>query len=136
MAAGHTNPVTGLTTKEEAFCREYVSNGYHGADAYYTVYGGSMGTAKARYCQILKKETAKNFIKEIQKEAFEAANISAERMAMKLAEMAFADKGDEVYTPSVVLKAMDLLQKQMGLQKQNINQDVKTTISVSVEETD
>lgn len=55
---------------------------------------------------------------------------------MKLAEMAFADKDDEIYGPSVQLKALDMIQKQLGLQKQKIdaNVDQTTTITVTIDE--
>jgi hypothetical protein len=53
---------------------------------------------------------------------------SAENVARKLIEMGFADKGDTVYTPQVQLKALDLLQKQLGVQQS------KSTIDANVRE--
>jgi hypothetical protein len=54
---------------------------------------------------------------------------------MELAEMAVAEKGDEDYSASIKLKALDLLQKQLGLQQQKIDAKVdKTVIKVSVED--
>ena len=58
----------------------------------------------------------KEYIATLQKEAFAAAAISAERVALKLADIAFAEKKDDVYVVTAQLKALDLLQKQMGLQ--------------------
>jgi hypothetical protein len=48
--------------------------------------------------------------------------------------MAFADKDDTVYTPAVQQKALDMLQKQLGLQKQKMDIDSTQTINVTVEE--
>lgn len=135
MPRAKINPENGLTAQQEEFCREYVRNNYKAPDAYEAVYTGcKRDTAWSNSSRLLKKPEVRAFIRELQKDAYEAANISAERLATKLAEMAFAEKGDEVYTPSVALKALDLLQKQLGLQTKNINQDTKTTISVVVEE--
>ena len=74
------------------------------------------------------------YIKQLQQIEFEAACITAERIGLKLAEIAFAAKGDEDYNPNAQLKALDLLQKQMGLQKQHIEADVKTDINITIEE--
>ena len=42
--------------------------------------------------------------------------------------MGFAEKGDTVYTPQVQLEALDLLQKQLGVQQS------KSTIDANVRE--
>ena len=51
----------------------------------------------------------KEYIRELQKERFEALNISAERVAEKLADIAFAAKDDNYYNVTAQLKALDLL---------------------------
>lgn len=75
-------------------------------------------------------------IDELIHEKYLALHITADRLAEKLAEMAFAAKDDEVYTPQIALKAIDQLQKQLGLQKQKIDANVDTTqtITVTIEE--
>ena len=52
----------------------------------------------------------------------------------KLAEIAFSEKGDSDYTTKDKLKALDLLQKQLGLQKQKLEADVNTDIIINIEE--
>ena len=123
-----------LTAKEKAFCEEYVQNGGRASVAYYTVYGCSLEDAKKRYCKTFRKPEVKQYITALQKEAFEAACISAERVALKLADIAFADKNDEVYCATHQLKALDLLQKQLGLQHQKIEADVSTEINITIGE--
>ena len=59
--------------------------------------------------------------------------ITPERVANKLAQIAFAEKGDESYNATAQLKALDLLQKQLGLQQQTINANVETTIKLNRE---
>lgn len=124
-----------LTPKMKAFCEEFVKD-YNGTQAYLRAYGGSYKTANTRSSQMLKDERIKDYIKELQREGFENACINAERIAMELADMAFAVKGDQEYSASIKLKALDLLQKQLGLQQANVNAKVdnKTVIKVSVDE--
>lgn len=123
-----------LTKKEKAFCEEYIANGCRASRAYETVYQCSLADAKKRYCKTFRKPEIKEYIAALQKEAFEAAGINAERVALKLSDIAFADKQDEFYTVSAQLKALDLLQKQLGLQKQHIDADISTDINITIEE--
>jgi hypothetical protein len=53
-------------------------------------------------------------------------------VALKLAEIAFADKEDEAYGPTSQLKALDLLQKQLGVQHQKIEADISTDIVINI----
>jgi phage terminase small subunit len=123
-----------LTKKEKAFCEEYVANGGNASRAYANVYGCSIEDARKRYCKTFRKPEIKEYILALQKEAFAAACISAERVALKLADIAFADKQDEFYGATAQLKALDLLQKQLGLQKQHIEADLHTDINITIEE--
>lgn len=126
------DPITGLTEKEMKLCQEYINNGYNGTQAYLTVYGGTYATANARAHITLSKKESLEYIKSLQKNAFEQASINAERIALKLAEIAFASKDDEAYSPQAQLKALDLLQKQFSLQNQRISADVNSDITISV----
>lgn len=131
----HQRECDGLTLKEKAFCEEYVANGCNASRAYFKAYDcSSMENARKGYCAVLKRERVKNYIKKLQGEAYEAAFINAERVALKLAEIAFAEKGDEDYGATAQLKALDLLQKQLGLQTQKIDADVSTDINITIEE--
>ena len=126
------DPITGLTEKEMKLCQEYIANGYKGTQAYLTVYGGTYSTANARAHITLKKKECLEYIKSLQKDAFEEASINAERIALKLAEIAFADKKDESYNAQAQLKALDLLQKQFSLQNQKITADVNNDINITI----
>lgn len=124
-----------LTAKEKAFCEEYVANGCNASQAYYKVYDTkSIENARKAYCKTFRKPEVKQYIAELQKEAFDAACINAERVALKLAEIAFADKEDEVYGAAAQLKALDLIQKQLGLQKQQVDANIKTDIVINIDE--
>lgn len=124
-----------LTKKERAFCEEYVANGCNASRAYFAAYDtASMESARKGYCKVFRKPEVKAYIAELQKEAFERACVSAERVALKLADIAFAEKDDEAYGATAQLKALELLQKQLGLQTQKIEADIKTDIVISIEE--
>ncbi len=118
-----------------AFCNEYVANGYNAVQAYVIAYPkSSLESARGNANRLLRTPEIKEYIKEIQKERFEALNISAERIACELAELAFSDFDDN-NTASSKLKALDLLQKQLGLQTQKVDAKVETTtIKVTVED--
>lgn len=126
------DPNTGITYNEMEFCKEYINNGYNATQAYLTVYQCEYNTANARAHRILKKPEVRQYIQDLQKDAFDEASINAERIALKLAEIAFAGKTDEHYTPAAQLKALDLLQKQLSLQNQKITADVSTDLTISV----
>lgn len=124
----------GLTRKEKAFCEYYALENVSATQAYYKAYDCEPNTAKAEGYKMLRKPHIKEYIDALQKEVWEAACITAEKIGLKLAEIAFAAKGDEDYTAASQLKALDLLQKQMGLQHQKIEAEVNTDINITIEE--
>lgn len=124
----------GLSAKEKRFCEEYIRNGYNATKAYLLAYDCEYSTANSQGYKLLRKPEIKQYIEEVQKIAFDEACISAERIALKLAEIAFADKGDKDYNASAQLKALDLIQKQLGLQTQKVEADLHTDINITIEE--
>lgn len=123
-----------LTRKERNFCEEYVRNGGNASRAYYFAYDTTLENARKEYCKVFRKPEVKSYIRELQKIAFDNACITAERVALKLGEIAFSDKEDELYNVTAQLKALDLLQKQLGLQKQKLEADINTDINITIEE--
>lgn len=123
-----------LTKKEKAFCEEFVANGCNASRAYQKAYECSIEDARKRYCKTFRKPDIKEYIKQLQKEAFDNACITAERVALKLADIAFAEKDDNFIFVSHQLRALDLLQKQLGLQHQKIEADIHTDIVINIEE--
>lgn len=123
-----------LTRKEKNFCEEYVRNGGNASQAYFFAYDTTIENARKMYCKVYRKPEVKAYIRELQQVEFEAACITAERIGLKLSEIAFAAKGDEDYPATAQLKALDLLQKQMGLQTQKVEADLHTDITITIEE--
>lgn len=122
-----------LTNKEKAFAEEYVRNGGNATQAYLVAYNACYDSAKSDGWRVLKREGVKEYITQLQKEAFANACITAERVALKLAEIAFANKDDEAYGASSQLKALDLLQKQLGVQHQKIEADISSEVIINIE---
>lgn len=139
MARGGVNPENpfGLTYKEEEFCRQFITNGYNAKQAYITAYDchneGTLATAPSK---VMRREHIQKYIQYLQKERLAMLGVTAERVLEELAGIAFSDKKDEYIGCSNKLKAIDLMQKQMGVQKQNIKAEVDQTqeIHVTIEE--
>ena len=122
-----------LSPREKAFCEYYIEC-YNAPEAYQKAYPtAALSTAKNAAYQVLKRPRVKEYLKKLQDEAFERAMINPERVAIKLAEIAFAKKGDEYYNTQAQLKALDLIQKQMGLQQQKISAVVNNDIVINIE---
>ena len=124
----------GLTKKEKAFCDYYVFENLSATQAYFLAYDCEYKTANTQGWRVLHKPHIQEYISKLQKEAYAAACITAEKVALKLADIAFAAKDDEHYTATAQLKALDLLQKQMGLQTQKIDADLHTDININIVE--
>ena len=89
MPAAHNDE---LTAKERAFCEAYVEC-YNIKQAYMKAYNSTnLDTARSNGSQVLKRQRVKDYIAQLQKEAFERAMITPERIANKLADIAFAEK--------------------------------------------
>lgn len=121
-----------LTAKQKLFCENYVSNGYKLQKAYMDAYpDANAATANKEAWKLMKKEPINALIRDLQHERFEALHISADKIAEELNRIAFYD---EDATNSDKMKALDLLQKQMGLQTQKVEAKVDTVIKVDIED--
>lgn len=123
-----------LTLKEKAFCEEYVANGGNASRAYFAAYDTTIENARKEYCKVFRKPEVKAYIEKLQKEAFSAACINAERVALRLSDIAFADKDDEYYTVRAQLKALELLQKQLGITNNKIEAEIRNDIHITIGE--
>ena len=123
-----------LTEKNKMFARYYISDAnYNATKAYQMAYtDASYETANVHGTRLANKPEVKEYIRELQKEMFEAQHITAERVAMKLAELAFVERGDDLYGSGAQTKSLDLLQKQLGVQttKMDIDADVNAQVVI------
>lgn len=126
-----------LSREQIRFCELY-AGGYSSTQAYQEAYGQqSREAARSGAQRLLKKDYIHNLIVDMQKEVYKSMCLNAEKIAIKLAEMGFAEKNDEYYTPQIQVKALDMLQKQMGLQKavmENTNNIIVTIDEVPSDE--
>ena len=120
-----------LTAIQRRFLAEYIKD-YNGARAYMRACPHvDYETAKVTACHIMKKPEAHEYLDQLEKEKFKELRINAEHIATELAKIAFMD--DEA-TKKDKMKAMELLQKQLGLQQQNIKADVNNDIIITIGE--
>ena len=124
-----------MTEQQKNFCEQYLANGYNARAAYFAAFQNADKSNKGPSYPytLLKKPEIKEYIDKRRKEIYESLNIDANRIAQEIADIAFADKGDEVYNTSSKLKALELLQKQFGLQNQKI-ETKQEIIEVSLED--
>lgn len=111
-----------MTLQQENFCYEYCANGYNAKQAYLAAYGQDkkISSPESCACRLLQIPEIKAKVAEIRKVRLDALQIDADRVVEKLAEIAFAKKGDEYYNAASQIKALDILSKQFGLQTQKM----------------
>lgn len=120
-----------LTVIQRRFLQEYIKD-YNGARAYMRACTDvDYDSAKATAYVILKKPEAHAYLDQLEKEKFQELRINAEHIATELAKIAFMD--DEA-SKKDKMKAIELLQKQLGLQSQKIQADVSTNINIEIGE--
>lgn len=124
----------GLNKKQQAFAEEYARS-YNATEAYQKVYGSLYSTANHNGPALAKDPRVIEYVKEIQKIDWEAKAITFERIADEISKIAFAD-GEKKVSNKDRLTALNLLQKQLGIEKTTISADVnqKVEITVGIEE--
>ena len=111
-----------MTQPQINLCETYLSNGNNALDAYFAAFPNADKTNRrpSYPYTLLKKPEIKEYIEKRRGEIYDSLNIDANRIANEIASIAFAEKGDDIYTVNAKLKALELLQKQFGLQNQKI----------------
>lgn len=124
-------PVKGaLTEKQKRFCEEYIANGFNAQQAYMVAYNKEQNNHASYPYDLLAKPQVKEYIEKRRKEIYDALNIDGMRIIQELAEMAFAAKDDKIYVPTIKLRALEQLSKNLGLQTQKV--EMADTIEISL----
>ena len=111
------------------FCREFIACKYNGGKAYEKVYATKNNdSARAGAVRLMKMPQIKERISQLEKEIFEANHITPEHIANELSEMAFGEDTPQ----NIKLKALDLLQKQTGLQTQKVQAELNNNIQINI----
>ena len=120
-----------LTPKQRVFCEEYITNGFNALAAYRKAFPKASANKKPSYpYTLLNTPHIKAYIEQRRSEIFESLQIDQKRVMSEIAEIAFAEKGDEIYTTANKVKALELLCKVLGLQVSKTEN--KDTIEVSL----
>ena len=123
----------GLTAKERAFCNEYVKT-YNAGQAYMAVYDCKKNTALSDGYKMLKRPAIIEYIKELQKALVDRYADAASIILNELMEDIVYRDADNNHSPTW-LKSVDLVQKQLGLQKLKADiQAQDTVINVHIQE--
>ena len=123
----------GLTAKERAFCNEYVKT-YNAGQAYMAVYDCKKNTALSDGYKMLKRPAIIEYIKELQQALVERYADAASIILNELMEDIVYRDADNNHSPTW-LKSVDLVQKQLGLQKLKADiQAQDTVINVHIQE--
>lgn len=114
---------TPLTEKQRAFAELYAEN-YNATYCYQKVYNCSYSTANNSGPKLSKDPRIIEYVKQIQKVNWDAKAVTYERIADELSKIAFGEgnKRDK-------LTALNLLQRQMGLDKQTVSAEVRSSIT-------
>ena len=122
-----------LTAKERAVCEQYVKS-YNAYQAYLDVYGCKPDTAKSAGWKLLYRPAIIEYIKKLQQALVERYADAASVILNELMEDITFRDADNNHSPTW-LKSVDLVQKQLGLQKLKADiQAQNTVINVHIEE--
>lgn len=121
-----------MNEQQKKFCEEYVKC-YNATKAYSIAYpDANYNTCRKNSSMLLKHEELREYIQKLQADAVKAFGDAAALMAKELLEDIVYRDEDGNKSPGWQ-KSVDLLSKNLGLQKQDIS--VKTTtITVDIDE--
>lgn len=119
-----------LNIVDKTFIMTYLTNGHNATEAYELTHPNSSYQSAGANASRTKK-ALQRFIDEKVQERYDELNITADHIIQQLAEMAFAAKEDEIYNAQVKLKALDLMQKQLGLQTKNVKAEAEVSAAVT-----
>lgn len=115
------------------FCECYIANRYNGTQAYLEAYpDASYDTARINASKLLKRDDVLDYIKELQQAAVKEYGDMAALIAKELVDDINYRDIDGNRSPGWQ-KSVDLLSKNLGLQKQDISVK-QTTITVDIED--
>ena len=120
-----------MNEKQKLFAETYLANGFNALDAYYDVFGREETKNKPSYpYKLLKNKDIAEYLEKRRNEIYESLNIDAIRVMQEIADIAFEPKNDK--NVASILKALDLLSKNLALQTQKV--ESKEIIEVSLED--
>lgn len=122
-----------LKPHERTFAEAYIANNGNAKEAYHVIFpDASPDTCKKNGYKYKNIPEVKAYIAELYEQHFGEYKVLAFRALAELEIMAFAEKGDTDYTASTKLKAIELIQKQLGLQTKNINVEAKAEVEINI----
>lgn len=125
-----------LKPEHRLFIEYYLSNGYNMSQAYKSAYPNcTIETARVNGCRLMKTQRIKDEISARVNLIVGTPEQLREKVLLKLANMAFANKDDEFYPHAAQSKAIDMLNKLSGGYTEKIEITNKTIV-VTLEDDD
>lgn len=122
-----------LKPHEKTFAEAYIANNGNAKEAYHVIFpDASPDTCRKNGYKYKNIPEIQAYIAELYEQHFGEYRVLAFRTLAELEEMAFAEKGDKDYAASTKLKAIELIQKQLGLQTKNLNVEAKTEVEIII----
>lgn len=123
----------GTMKKFYAVVDRWLENNYDPIEAYQSVYpNANRRTASQEFCQIKKIPEIADYIKRREREAYEAMNITLERVYSEMASIAF--NKDPEYPQSVKVKMLEVLNKNLREDAGKTANTLNITIGVEDDE--
>lgn len=130
-----SDPNLPLTPSQKACVDYYLSHlPYNQTAAYNAIFppkGRNEKTLQTSASRFFRNPRVVKYKEQRMQEIYDAANINAQSIALRLGDIAFDTDEDRT---SYSLKALDLLQKQLGLQNQKVAVDADVKAGVSIVE--
>lgn len=122
-----------LTEKEELFAKAYVANNFNAAKAHRIAYAeSSTASARTNAGRVRDKAHVRARIDELIEAELGDLDTLAKKTLYKLFTIAFSEREDEHYNAQAQLKALDLIQKQLGTNIQKVQAEVKGETEVVI----
>ena len=112
-----------LSAKHQAFCDEYLSNGFNATRAYKTVYSVSDKIAGASGVRLLENAKVKEYIEIERQKTYEKKIVTKEELLRDLQEIKDRNRGVRDQT---AMKAIEIINKMSGF-----DAPVKSEITIS-----
>lgn len=136
MSDGRSKDIDKPLTEQMKACVDYYLSHlpYNQTAAYNAIYpsqGRNARTLSTAASKFFHNPRVMKYKEERLQELYDEANINAQAIALRLAGIAYDTDKDNL---SASLKALDLLQKQLGLQNKNVNIDADINAAVQIVE--
>lgn len=122
-----------LNAKQKQFIEEYFNCNFNAAEAYRRVYPEGAAYAGPNAAKLKNKPHVKEAIAKRMEEVIGDKEELANKILMKLSDVAFEDKKSEDIPLALQLRSIELIGKQLGVYTTKIDAKVDSTININID---